>query len=159
MPDDPSGTTGKSDLPSRPYHNEHGAFEMADRQIQACACETINSDHPDAAILRAWERRKAAFLRSIEIAEGSAPEHYACMEIVDAAEAVIQATIAATPRGVAAQAWTALWHHPSITDADQPQLVAVTEGNLQYFLELGSLLDWELRLHVAVLRSLVSMGA
>lgn len=136
---------------------------MADRQIQACACETINSDHPDAAILQAWELRRGAYARLYALPDephgAPSAEYHACNDVIDAAEAVIQREIAATPRGVAAQAWTALWHHPSITDAEQPQLVAVTEGNLQHFLELGSRLDWELRLHVAVLRSLVSMGA
>lgn len=130
---------------------------MADRQIQALACETINSDMPDAAILQAWERRKAAYARSFEIGDSQAPEHHACMDIVDAAETVIQSTIATTPGGVAVQAWVALWHNSCIDENDH--FVAATEGNLQFFLELGSRLDWELRLHVAVLRSLVSMGA
>lgn len=136
---------------------------MADRQIQACACETINSDYPDAAILQAWELRRGAYQRVYALPDPGqdepGAEYHACNDVIDAAEAVIQRAIATTPRGVAAQAWTALWHHPSITDADQPQLVAVTEGNLQFFLELGSRLDWELRLHVAVLRSLVSLGS
>ena len=116
---------------------------------------------PDAAILSAWERRKAAFERynALPIADDTDPTYDADDQLTDAerhewaiindAEAAMVAATVTTPRAVAALLWTALSN--SVTDRAQDD--AAVKGDLAAMLAFDEKLDWDERLSLAALRS------
>lgn len=113
---------------------------------------TIAPAKDDAAILAAWGRYQAAretYGRDTPLGEDPALEK----EINDA-EAVIQSTIAGTPKGVEIQAWLALAHIATGRDADE----AAYRGDLAWFDERDHERDWVERLLLAAIRSLRAIG-
>lgn len=118
---------------------------------------------PDRAIVAAWDRRAAAYARynalpiaeRVEAPDYLSPEERAEWAIIDEAEAIIQATIAATPQGVACQVWTALHH--SVTGREDD--AALHRADLAALEARGEDLDWNVRLLLTALRSLKSMEA
>lgn len=115
----------------------------------------------DAAILAAWERRQAAYVRYqvIPFADDESDpysvEEKALWAIIDEAEEVIRSTVARTPKGVEIQLWVALYHSVSGREDDE----AITRGDLGRLVELEPTFDWNARLAFAALRSLHAMGA
>ena len=119
----------------------------------------------EAAILAAWERRKAAFARynALPIADDTDSTYDANDQMTDAerrewaiintAEAEMVAATAATPRAIAALLWTALSH--SVTDREQA--AAAVNGDLAATMAFDVELDWTERLIFAALRSLKAM--
>lgn len=140
-------------------------FELS--QVQAYICSKQGGDtpattercgHTDAAILDAWERRKAAYARYNALPDNKrdfnrTPEEAAEWRIIDEAEELIRSTTARTPAGVATQLWVSLAHGSGDKESD----VALEQGDLEYFDQLGSGADWNVRLAVAALRSLKAM--
>jgi hypothetical protein len=116
-------------------------------------------DHPDADILSAWERRRAAHARYSALppcdAPGCAmsPQEAAEWEIIETAEEAIRSAVARTPRGVAIQLWTSLAHNSGSNEAD----AAIEREDLGFFDDLSDRADWNVRLAVAALRSLKAM--
>ena len=118
----------------------------------------------DAAIVEAWERRKAAYdvYNALPFADerrgqvitvgGYTPEEAAQWAIIDAAEDVIRSTVASTPEGVAIQLWTQLSHC-----CEREDEAAALQRDLTHFEAQGDLLDWTERMTVAALRSLATM--
>ncbi len=139
------------------------------RQVQDYICRKDGETAPvigatrghaaDAAILDAWERRRAAYARYSALppcdAPGCAmsPQEAAEWEIIETAEEAIRSAVARTPRGVAIQLWTSLAHNTGSNEAD----VAIERADLAYFDDLGDRADWNVRLAVAALRSLKAM--
>jgi hypothetical protein len=122
---------------------------------------------PDADILRAWERRKAAFKRynSLPMDVDTDPtfdrkDHMTDAEraewaVIDAAEAEIVTATATTPSAIAAQLWTALSHTLSERRHDE----AAQKGDLAAMLTFEGELEWTERLILSALRSLNAMEA
>lgn len=118
----------------------------------------------DAAILAAWNRRKAAYraMNALERDQGSdtspvSAEKQRLLSEIDAAEEVLISATATTPAGAAAQLWTGLYHTLNSMEADED--AAVLQGDIDYLESLGKRLDWDTRLIVAGLRSLRAMEA
>lgn len=119
-------------------------------------------NEPDAAILEAWERRKAAsraynalpFEEYVDIEGAYSPEEKEVLAIIDAAEEEIRSSIATTPRGVAIQLWVALHHLVTSREDD----AAANEADLDYFERQGDQADWNARMLVAAIKSLQAMG-
>jgi hypothetical protein len=130
---------------------------MADISLQTPAAGATG----DAEILAAWERRKAAFERwqslpfSGEDSDMS-PEQEECWEIIDSAEEVIRGAVAESPRGVEIQVWTALCH---IVRGTTMEGAALTRRDLAYFEAHDEEADYNVRMTLAALRSLRTMGA
>lgn len=110
---------------------------------------------PDAAILAAWGRRKAAS-RALENTPYDSADRKAFVAEVDAAEALMRASAPTTPAGVEAQLWVGLQRTLNFTEADQDR--AVVFGDLD-FLEGDDRLDWSEKLIVVALRSLRNLSA
>lgn len=115
----------------------------------------------DSEIFAAWERRRIAFSQynalpfSEKDDEDYTPEELACRNIIDAAEEVIQRSVATTPNGVAIQLWAALrycvmtrGHEEAVHRQDLEALESDAE-------ELEGQGPWV----IAALRSLKSMEA
>lgn len=116
---------------------------------------------PDAAILAAWERHKAAHSVYAALPFGDGlplgsytPAEQEQWDVIDAAEAVIKDTIATTPEGVEIQLWVSLAH--SLTA--RPDEQAARDRNLDYFLADEGRFDWTDRLLIGAIRSLRAMG-
>lgn len=116
---------------------------------------TIITDAPakdDAAILAAWGRYQAA--RESYDSDAPLGSDDTLEKEMNDAEAVIQATIAGTPKGVEIQAWIALAHIATGRDADE----AAYRGDLAWFDQRDHERDWIERLLLAAIRSLRAMG-
>lgn len=114
----------------------------------------------DAEILAAWSRRSVACEIYSDLPLSGClnnvytPEERAQIDIMDAAELLIQKTDASTAAGVAIQLWTALAYIEQDRDAE----VAINAMNLDWFLSDEPRFDWNVRLILAALRSLRAMG-
>ena len=125
-----------------------------DRLSQLCA-------NPDQALLDAWDRRVAAFLRYNALPNSETPgdvytpDEKAEWAIIDEAEEVIRSHVATTPAGVAVQLWSCLQHsmHYRWSEA------ACLARNLGPIEARGQELDWNVRLIIAAIRSLIAIGA
>lgn len=119
---------------------------------------TTLTTQDDAAIFAAWDRRAAAFATLQELpnnvrGDGETPERHAQWAIVDDAETEIHAAVAATPRGLELQLWTALHNHYQDAEAAE----AASRGDLDWFNANDSELDWPDKLFVAAMRSVRAM--
>lgn len=124
----------------------------------ALAAPAVAAANPsgDAVLEQAWAKRQQAFeAYNAIISDGDTPEELALWAIIDEAEKVIQTTVASTPRGVAIQLWTAMYH--TIVMAEEER--AVTRGDFDYLDREDGNLDWDARLTLAALRSLKAMEA
>ena len=113
----------------------------------------------DAAIIEAWNARAVAFatlpgLRSTATSDEDTPEEKAQWAIIDAAEQVIHAETATTPRGAELQLWTSLYY----LFLGNEQVDATHRCDLDWFLERAEDFDWSERLVFAALRSLRGQG-
>jgi hypothetical protein len=115
---------------------------------------------PDADILAAWGRRSVAnaiygtLPFSACPGEAYTPEEKEQVDIIDAAEELIHASTAVTPRGAAIQLWTALAHIEQTREAE----VAINIMDLDWFLIDETRFDWPVRLILSTLKSLRAMG-
>lgn len=115
----------------------------------------------DAAIIEAWERRKAAYLEFNAhplIGTGDLvgdQEEERLWAIIDEAEAFIRQTTAKTPQGIEVQLWMALYHSVSLTHNGDS---IVLRGDLPAVEQIESGLDWNARIIVAAIRSARSMA-
>lgn len=115
----------------------------------------LASANPDAAIIAAWERRKAAYARFETLPFEDAAGEAAFWATVDAEEEVIRSATARTPRGVMIQILVALNH--TFTDRETDE--ALQRGDLASLAANEQDYDWSERMTVAALRSLEAMGA
>jgi hypothetical protein len=124
----------------------------------------LGAEHPDAALIEAWERRSAAYKRynllplsdEVGVPVGNYTQAEAAeWAIIDAAEEVIQSTVASTPEGVAIQLWAMLTH--TVTHHDEER--ATLTRDLAFFNASDEDQDWTVRLILAAIRSLEGMGA
>ena len=117
------------------------------------------SKSPDADIITAWGRRSVASaiyaaLPYSDCPEGAyTPDEQAQLDIIDEAEAVINAATALTTQGVAVQVWVGLAHMLTDKEAD----AAIDMMDLDWFLADEARFDWQVRLCLAALRSLREM--
>ena len=134
---------------------------METTSIRAPESATPFTNKDDAAILAAWERNKAA--RAIydalplEQAPGRSytPDEQAHIDIMDEAEEVICSTKAITLAGVEVQLWLALGHQ--ITGNEES--AAAIRGDIAWFDEHETKIDWVERITLAAIRSVHSMQA
>lgn len=116
---------------------------------------------PDAAISAAWDRRNAAVADLVAFPQPArceglhAPGEEEIYSRLDEAETEIAACNASTPRGAMIQLWSGLYH--SLTDYDQQKMLE--RGDLDGLLHPDTKLDYDKRLMVAALRSLVALSA
>ena len=112
----------------------------------------------DAAILAAWDRRKAAYhaINSNPDLEPGEPEEERYWAIVDEVEETIRAATAKTPLGVEVQLWMALYHSASM-NADGDAIVL--RGDLEALATIERGLDWNAKIILAAIRSVRSMAA
>src|SRR3546814_17834215 len=80
----------------------------------------------DAAILAAWDRRAAAFailqaLPDNPRGDGETPERHAQWAIIDAAEAAIRSSVAATASGAAIQLWCDVVYLFDVSEDEAPR--------------------------------------
>jgi hypothetical protein len=113
----------------------------------------------DTAILDAWERRAAAFLKVRAMPDdpttvGETDEQSAQWSIIDVAEAEICTSVATTARGAELQLWTAAVHQFDAAEDEGP----CYRADLKYFTEQGDRRDWKDRLLIAAIRSLRAIG-
>lgn len=116
----------------------------------------------DGGIIRAWERRKAAYftmnthplIGTGDIAGNLAEERL--WTAIDEAEEYIRTTPAETPHGIELQLWMALYHSTNLTHGEDN---IVLRGDFQAIEEIESDLDWNARIIVAAIRSTRSMRA
>lgn len=148
-----------------------GAIPVSRRAMLACASAAaalavvpaaIAAEAPDAAILRAWETRRATFERYNALPFGETPDgdimtpaERECWAIIDVAEDEIQAAVARTPLGAEIQCWLVL-DHSVLGRADSS---AVLRRDLGHFEAQGRDPDWNVLVLIAALRSLKAMGA
>lgn len=110
----------------------------------------------DAALIEAWERRKAAYLEFNAhplIGEGTDEgerEEERLWAIIDEAEAFIRQTTAKTPQGIEVQLWMALYHSVSLTHNGDS---IVLRGDFAAVEQIENTLDWNARIIVAAIRS------
>lgn len=115
---------------------------------------------PDATILDAWERHKAAraTYETLPVSDDPdltyTPDEQAQWDIIDATEDTIRANVATTPQGVEVQLWVALGH--LLTDARDCE--AALRGDIAYFSRDDTEFDWIDRLILSAIRSLRAMG-
>jgi hypothetical protein len=109
---------------------------------------------PDAAILAAWDRRKAAYAAFAEAPNMSSAKERALFDTIDAAEMVIMTETATTVGGAEAQAWCGLYHSLSVGG----DATAAANADLDRFDANDAQLDWNVRLQLAVIRSLREQG-
>lgn len=116
--------------------------------------------HPDAALIAAWERNKAArtiydALPLSDCPGGSyTPEEQAQIDIMDEAEEVICSTTAATPAGAEIQLWLALGHQ--LTGNEES--AAAIRGDIDWFNKHETAIDWVERITLAAIRSVRAIG-
>jgi len=113
---------------------------------------------PDAELVAAWERRKAAFAcyNALPFADepgGDEEAEKGLWAIIDAAEEVIYQTPAKTPDGVSFKLLASLGH----TFTDKKHSDAANVGDL-LALVVEDGLDWNEKLILSALRSLKTMG-
>lgn len=115
---------------------------------------------PDATLIAAWDRRKAAYAtyNALPLTDcpgtSYTPAEQAELDIIDQAEAEILAAKAATPRGVEIQLWIAFSHMLTSRDEDE----AATREDIDWFASKGDALDWHDRFMVAAIINLRAMG-
>ena len=116
----------------------------------------------DATIKAAWQRRQAAYAaykaeptdQPVEPGEIETPEEKRLWAIIDEAEETIRSARAVTLEGVTIQLWVSLYHSVTHTDQDD----AITRGDFAAVEALDRELDWNVRLALAAMRSLRSIG-
>lgn len=113
----------------------------------------------DAAILEAWDRRKAAYAIYETLPPHEGQGAYSAAEaaqwaIIDAAELVIQTTTATTVGGAEVQLWCAVYH--SLTG--RPESDACLRADLDWFDANAEELDWNVKMMLAAIRSLREQG-
>lgn len=115
---------------------------------------------PDASILAAWDRRKAAYAiyNALPLTDcpgaSYTPAEQAQLDIVDQAEAEILTDMVTTPRGVEIQLWIAFSHMLTSREED----AAATREDIDWFASKGDALDWHDRFMVAAIINLRAMG-
>lgn len=127
------------------------------------SCIAYAATNPDADLIAAWDRRRAAYDTYNSLPEAlssedgmSSPEEDGLWTIIDDADEIIRSTVAKTPRGVEIQIWSALYfvlHGLSEDDA------AIHRGDLEYFASKERELNLSDRLALASIRSLRAMEA
>lgn len=116
---------------------------------------------PDAAILNAWERRKAALLRinamppEDELDDSGMRSFRGQWAAVDRAEQIIRGKVAETPRGAMIQILVSLQHTFNDGQSDE----AAQQGDIAYLVANEAQYDWPERMAISALRSLAAMEA
>jgi hypothetical protein len=116
--------------------------------------------HPDAAILAAWERNKAAraIYDALPISDlpcgAYTPEEQALWDVMDETEEFIVSTTATTPAGVEAQLWIALGHQITLSN----ECAAALRGDMDWFDANGTEIDFVQRMTLAAIRSVRAIG-
>lgn len=115
--------------------------------------------HPDCEILKAWECRNRASalyeaLPTSDLDEDT-PEERAYREEMDAAEEIIRAATASTPRGAAIQLFVSMAYSG---DCGKTAIGnAIEAEDLGFLTSIEDSFDWQTRLTLACLRSLSAM--
>lgn len=124
------------------------------------ALKADSQQNPDAEILAAWERNKAAraaydALPFSDLPGGAyTPEEQALWDVMDETEEFIVSTVAATPAGVEAQLWIALGHQITLNN----ECAAALRGDIDWFDKHGTEIDFVQRMTLAAIRSVRSIG-
>jgi hypothetical protein len=123
------------------------------------------TSNDDAAIIAAWERREAAFVKARGLPDqptrgAMTPEQAECWDIIDAAETEIFNAVACTPRGAELQLWTAAAYllDSALFDGFEDEQ-HYYRADLEHFVSQGEKRDWGDRLLIAALSSIRAMQA
>lgn len=122
----------------------------------AIIAPAVAASGSDADIIAAWDQHNVARQRFDNLPASDkprveyTPEESAMLKIMDDTEAVIQSTIATTPRGAEIKLWLALTHQ---LDSDE-ECEAAARCDLEWFNRNDKKLDWIDRLIVSAIRSL-----
>ncbi|AKM06129.1 hypothetical protein [Pelagerythrobacter marensis] len=115
----------------------------------------------DIAISIAWKRYRKARLsyNALPLDDGPVvgmhtPAELEQINAMDAAESVLQASLATTPEDIELILWLAILHMVGRRDDD----TAACNCDLRYFLDRETDFDWNVRLILTAIRSLRELG-
>lgn len=112
---------------------------------------------PDAEILAAWERHVAAYALINAPGTNEDPDTpHPAWAIADAADKIIQGTLAKTPEGVEIQIWTSLHNSSAYTT---PEEQAILARDIEYIEANAVEFDWQALPMIMAIRSLRAMPA
>lgn len=115
-----------------------------------------NNDDP---VVLAWGRRAAAFAKLPELRPEDDNDDYTPAEqeqwdIIDAAEKVMQSSVATSSQGAEVQLWVNLYY----LFLDNEQVEATHRRDIDWFTARDEQFDWSERMVLASIRSLRAMG-
>lgn len=114
----------------------------------------------DAAILKAWERRKSAHeelerIQAVDRSDEVSPDEWRLWGVIKRAEEEISAATAYSPAGIEAQLWVYLYH--TVAGPELHEDAAFRDGDLEALEAMGDRLDASDRPILSAIRSLRNM--